>query len=189
LIGKLRPVGHDWAGTIMRHRIAIAKTDLQIERCSAVMRELRPHIPAAGFLQRVKRQAKLGYRLAFLEAGGKVRAVAGYRVSEALAWGRFLYVDDLVTGQADRSEGYGGALLDWLVAEAVKQGCQELHLDSGVQRFGAHRFYLAKRMDITCHHFALRLTPTEAAYSRATRISPKPGKQRPSKTKRALLRP
>jgi hypothetical protein len=32
-----------------------------------------------------------------------------------------------------------------------------LHLDSGVQRFAAHRFYLARRMDITCHHFALKL--------------------------------
>jgi hypothetical protein len=30
-------------------------------------------------------------------------------------------------------------------------------LDSGVQRFGAHRFYLRRRMDITSHHFALDL--------------------------------
>jgi hypothetical protein len=152
------PLGHDWAGTIMRHKIAIARTDSEIERCSAVMRELRPHIPAADFLKRVKRQAKQGYHLAFLEVRGKVRAVAGYRFCDSLAWGRFLYVDDLVSGSSDRSRGYGGALLNWLVEEAVKAGCQELHLDSGVQRFGAHRFYLAKRMDITCHHFALSLT-------------------------------
>jgi hypothetical protein len=26
-----------------------------------------------------------------------------------------------------------------------------------VQRFGAHRFYLANRMDIIAHHFGMRL--------------------------------
>ena len=31
-----------------------------------------------------------------------------------------------------------------------------LHLDSGVQRFGAHRFYLASRMDIIAHHFSMK---------------------------------
>ena len=30
-----------------------------------------------------------------------------------------------------------------------------LDLDSGVQRFPAHRFYLGQGMAITAHHFAL----------------------------------
>lgn len=34
----------------------------------------------------------------------------------------------------------------------------ELHLDSGVQRYGAHRFYLRHGMDITSHHFRLVLS-------------------------------
>ena len=84
-------------------------------------------------------------------------AVAGYRISECLSWGKFLYVDDLVTRETDRSKGYGATLFDWLIGQAVKEGCVQFHLDSGVQRFGAHRFYLAKRLDITCHHFALKL--------------------------------
>ena len=48
----------------------------------------------------------------------------------------------------------------WLrenLAWARKRECAELHLDSGVQRFGAHRFYLNHRMDITSHHFAIQL--------------------------------
>ena len=43
----------------------------------------------------------------------------------------------------------GGALFDWLVAEARAAGCKQLDLDSGVQRFAAHRFYLMKRMSIS----------------------------------------
>jgi len=121
------------------------------------MRELRPHLSEAEFLQQVKRQVVQGYCLAFLEAGGTAVSVAGYRISETLAWGKFLYVDDLVTREVDRSKAYGAALFDWLVALAEREGCVQFHLDSGVQRFGAHRFYLGKRMDITSHHFALKL--------------------------------
>ncbi len=66
-------------------------------------------------------------------------------------------VDDLVTDAAARSHGYGAALFDWLVAEARRLDCRQLSLDSGVQRFDAHRFYLRKRMSITAHHFTLKL--------------------------------
>jgi GNAT superfamily N-acetyltransferase len=140
-------------------KIALATTDSEIERCAPVMRELRPHVPAGDFLARVRRQEREGgYRLAYLEAEGDVRAVAGFRILEFLAWGKILYVDDLVTASGRRSKGHGERLLDWLEAHARKQGCAELHLDSGVQRFDAHRFYLRKRMDITCHHFAKKLS-------------------------------
>lgn len=138
-------------------RIAQAATDADIERCQPVMCELRPHIPAGEFLGRVRRQEKDGYRLAFVEDGGEVKAVAGYRVFETLAWGKILYVDDLVTSERERSKGHGDRLIDWLVAEARKHACDQFHLDSAVHRFGAHRFYLRKRMDISCHHFSMKL--------------------------------
>ena len=87
----------------------------------------------------------------------RVVTVAGFRLGDNLAWGHFLYVDDLVTDDAGRSSGYGRQMLDWLIEYARREHCDELHLDSGVQRFGAHRFYLQHRLDITSHHFALRL--------------------------------
>lgn len=64
----------------------------------------------------------------------------------------------LVTRAADHGAGYGSALFDWLTNEARSAGCAQLHLDSGVQRFGAHRFYLHKGLDITSHHFAVQLS-------------------------------
>lgn len=121
------------------------------------MAELRPHVRPDEFLLRVKRQiGGANYKLACLTDGG-VKAVAGFRISECLAWGKFLYVDDLVSGSDDRSKGYGGRLFDWLVTHARENDCDEFHLDSGVQRFAAHRFYLSKRMAIECHHFGLKL--------------------------------
>lgn len=122
------------------------------------MSQLRPHLRESEFVGRIRRQTKEnGYALAFLEDAGAVRSVAGFRLTESLFYGRFLYVDDLVTDEASRSRGYGEKLFDWLVGRARKQKCQAVVLDSGVQRFGAHRFYLRKRMNIVCHHFALKL--------------------------------
>jgi GNAT superfamily N-acetyltransferase len=140
--------------------IRIAETDEEIAGCFAVMSELRPHVGAAEFVQRVRRQQEAaGYELIFLEAEGQVRAVAGVRVSECLAWGRFMYIDDLVTLGGERSRGHGQKLFDWLLRHAAERGCEEFHLDSGVQRFGAHRFYLRNRMEIVAHHFGLKLEP------------------------------
>jgi len=137
--------------------IALANSPEEILRCFPVMAELRPHLKEAEFVARVKRQQCAGYHLAHLREKGKVLALAGYRYSESLSWGKFMYVDDLVTAQKFQSKGYGQRLFKWLLKEAKARQCDQLHLDSGVQRFGAHRFYLASRMDIIAHHFALKL--------------------------------
>ena len=115
------------------------------------------HIKAIDFAARVLNQQKEGYQLAFLELDGVIRSVAGFRILNLLFSGRTLYVDDLVTRDSDRSRGFGAALFDWLVEYAKEQACEHLTLDSGVQRFAAHRFYLNRGMDITSHHFQLKL--------------------------------
>jgi GNAT superfamily N-acetyltransferase len=137
--------------------IALATTPEEILSCFPVMGELRPHLKETEFVARIQRQQRDGYQLAFLDNKGHVMAVAGYRFSESLSWGKFMYVDDLVTTEKSRSKGYGQRLFNWLVKEAKSRDCDQLHLDSGVQRFGAHRFYLASRMDIIAHHFAMKL--------------------------------
>jgi GNAT superfamily N-acetyltransferase len=138
--------------------IAVAESDRELERCFPVVLELRPHLDRERYLAQVERQRRTdGYKLVYLEDADEVRSVAGFRVGEFLAWGKTLYVDDLVTRAQDRSRGYGEQLFDWLAARARELACDQLHLDSGVQRFAAHRFYLRKRMDITAHHFAMKL--------------------------------
>jgi GNAT superfamily N-acetyltransferase len=140
--------------------IHLATSDLEINACFPVMQQLRPHLHPEEFVSRVRRQQMGGYQLVFL--GGEsieeqVKAVAGFRISECLAFGKFLYVDDLVTAESDRSQGYGEQLFTWLVAYAKEQSCAEFHLDSGVQRFAAHRFYFRQRLTITSYHFAQKL--------------------------------
>lgn len=102
-----------------------------------------------------------GYRLAgvFEEGRAEAVAVAGFRNSHSLAWGSYLYVDDLSTLPRARRHGHGRALLDWLLAEAERLGCDQFHLDSGVgvDRADAHRLYLNAGLVIAAHHFARRV--------------------------------
>ena len=137
--------------------IHIAETPAEIAACFPVMAQLRPQYAQDEFMTRVQRQIKDGYRLASLSANGVVQAVAGYRFIENLAWGRFLYVDDLVTDQAARSQGCGKALLAWLTEHARQNRCAQLHLDSGAHRKDAHRFYLREGMENAGFHFLTKL--------------------------------
>ena len=141
-----------------RSSIRIAATDAEIERCSPVMRQLRPHIAEQDFLPRIRLQEREGYRLAYLEHEGEIVAAAGFRVIENLSAGRVLYVDDLVTDAEHRSQGHGATLVRWLVDRARLEGCAKLDLDSGVHRKDAHRFYLAQGMTAHAHHFRFELT-------------------------------
>lgn len=133
--------------------VRIAATDDEIAACFSVMAQLRPRLQPEGFVERVRQQEAEGYRLAFIAPGGEVRAVAGFRVQHNLAWGRFLYIDDPVTDGGERSKGLGKALLTWCLGRAEAEGCNALHLDSGVQRHEAHRFYFREGMRIMGYHF------------------------------------
>ena len=130
-----------------------AETDAEIQECHALLAELRPHVPADGFVALVRRLEAGGYRLAYIRDEGGLRAVAGWRFLEQLVRGRVLYVDDLVTTSGDRSRGYGKVLLDWLYERAGVSGCGALELDSGTQRHDALRFYFRHRMTISAFHF------------------------------------
>lgn len=143
---SVRPASADYS-------IRVAESDEDLAACYPVMAQLRPHLAESEFVARVRRQIAAGYRLACLLENGSVIAVAGYRLGEDLAGGRFLYVDDLVTDAARRSRGWGSILLSWLKNEAQRNGCVVLDLDSGTQRTDAHRFYQREGMNLAGYHF------------------------------------
>ena len=137
--------------------IKYAKTQDDLRRCFPVMHELRPHLTEQVFMTQVPRQLLQGYHLVSLEENGSVKALAGFRVLEFLAWGKVLYIDDLITATSARKKGYGGKLLQWVIEQAKAQNCDQVHLDSGPQRHDAHRLYLNHGFKLNSHHFALEL--------------------------------
>lgn len=129
----------------------------------AAMLELRPRIGSAeDFVRTVNDdQRPEGYRLvaSFVEGDAQAAAAAGFRQAHFLAWGHCIYIDDLSARISMRRQGHAGKLLDWILAEARRLNCAQLHLDSGVasDRQEAHRLYLNKRMRISAHHFQIDL--------------------------------
>lgn len=116
--------------------------EAEITRCYPLMRQLRPHLASADELaERWRRQSQAGYRIVAIWADDAPRALAGYRVTESLIHGRFLYVDDLVTDAGARGGGLGARLMAWLKAEGDRQGCAKLVLDTGLDNVLGHRFY------------------------------------------------
>jgi GNAT superfamily N-acetyltransferase len=123
------------------------------------MLELRPRWETAAaivdFIDDSLRPA--GYRLigAFDGQESDALAVAGFREVRALAWGHYLYVDDVSTVPRARRSGHAERLMSWLTEEARRLGCEGLHLDSGVaaDRAPAHRLYMRHGLRISAHHF------------------------------------
>lgn len=131
-------------------------------RAALALLELRPHVGSPeAMAERIDAQRAGGYRVvaAFDPGEEDAAAAAGFRIAENLAWGRFLYVDDLVTRADARGRGHADAVMAWVSEEAERAGCTELHLDSGVgpDREDAHRFYFRHRLRITSYHFARAL--------------------------------
>jgi GNAT superfamily N-acetyltransferase len=126
-----------------------------IRLCYKVMLQLRPHLKEESFIEQVQRQFAEGYHLVYLEDNDKIHALAGFRFLEFLAWGKVLYIDDLITDSHARRNGCGGKLLKWVIDQAQRAKCDQVHLDSGPQRHDAHRLYLNHGFKIIGYHFAL----------------------------------
>lgn len=138
-------------------RVLKVNTDLEISACFDVMHHLRPHIVEEGFVEKVRRQYESGYKIIYVTEGASVASLAGFRVLETMAWGKILYIDDLITHPRYTKRGYAKDILDWLCELAKNKLCDEVHLDSGYQRNDAHRLYLNKGFLMTSHHFSKRV--------------------------------
>jgi GNAT superfamily N-acetyltransferase len=134
-----------------------AETDAEIKRCFDVMHQLRPKLLREHFVAAIRAQQAEGYQLAWIEREGRVVTVAGFRIQHMLVSGKTVYVDDLVTDEAARSQGHGEVMLQALVQHARKAGCSTFSLDSGTHRTEAHGFYFRHSLRISAFHFQLSL--------------------------------
>ncbi len=137
--------------------VDLPSDDPRLPQAWAVLRELRGHRDDEAMDEVYAASHDHGYRITAVFADDVCVAVAGWRIGTNMAIGRNLYVEDLVTSAARRSGGHGAALLTHLESVARDAGCDALHLDSGVQRHDAHRFYFREGMHISSHHFLKEL--------------------------------
>lgn len=127
-----------------------------LAKAEPLHRDLRPQLPP-DYVATMSRVFASGARLVVATQDDAVVGLAVWRVLENTMFGRFLYVDDLVTDRALRSRGVGTALLSRCEGVAVELGCRELVLDSGVQRAAAHRFYFREGLAVRAFNFGKSL--------------------------------
>ncbi len=121
--------------------------------------ELRPHLTDKEvFVAQVMQQQKEGYEIIAAYEQEEGVACIGFRFLTTLAWGKILYIDDLITKEKTRGKGYGKILLDHVIQIARERLCQEVHLDTGYARHAAHKVYLKQGFEFNCHHLALKMT-------------------------------
>ena len=136
-------------------QVKLLTSDEDLNEIGKVLLQLRPQYDLESLKAQIKLQQESGYNLAYVKSDGHILCVAGFVVGQKLAWGKHIYIDDLVTDENHRSTGAGTLLMNWLKEYAKEIGCGQVHLDSGVQRFSAHRFYLRERFSIASHHFSI----------------------------------
>ena len=135
--------------------VKFLEKDADYKAVLEVLLQLRPQYSLDALSAQIDKQQLHHYQLVYVKSSHGVLAVAGFSVGEKLAWGKHIYIEDLVTNAKYRSRGVGQFLLDWFKTYARANNCEQIHLDSGVQRFAAHRFYLREGFNIASHHFSM----------------------------------
>jgi GNAT superfamily N-acetyltransferase len=135
----------------------------ETHRVAPALLELRTDAgPLERLIERVDSQRASGYRVvgAFEDGDEDAQAVIGFKVTENLAWGSFLYIEDVVTRASGRGKGHAPAVMSWVLDAGRTAGCASVHLNSGTNRRGAHRFYFNSGLGIAAYHFAMDLAQT-----------------------------
>jgi GNAT superfamily N-acetyltransferase len=137
-------------------KIINIKSPEDITRTFDTFLELRPSLlNIETFVKQVIDQQKEGYEILAIQENDEIIACMGFRIITMLAWGKILYIDDLITSAKHRQKGCGKKLLNSATEIAKKRGCSQIHLDSGYHRHEAHKTYLKQGFELACHHFGL----------------------------------
>jgi GNAT superfamily N-acetyltransferase len=101
--------------------------------------QLRPHLDAQGFLDRVRLQSHGGYELVGAYRNGALIGVLGMRPVHTLARGPHLHVDDIVIDEAERRAGGGRALMAYAEADARARRMMGVFLDARPAAIGFYQ--------------------------------------------------
>ena len=145
--------------TLVPQLLSGTADDDEIKSCFPVFHELRPHLRnEMSFCEQVRRQHRVSdYDISVIRLASTVVSAIGFRISEHLAWGKVLYIDDLSTLSNHRNLGCAASLLNWAADYGKAEACEAMHLDSGYGRKHAHRLYLKQGFELVSHHFSRHL--------------------------------
>ncbi|GAA0606732.1 hypothetical protein GCM10009001_24980 [Virgibacillus siamensis] len=109
------------------------ETKHEIAAAFPVVSQLRKHLDEDTYLDLVlDAKANDSYRMFALYDGSRIVAVVGFKPMITLYYGRFVWVCDLVTDAARRSNGFGEKLLTYVHTWAREKNYESVALSSGL---------------------------------------------------------
>jgi len=106
-----------------------------------VLKQLRVTLSYEEFEDLIYDMRHMDYKMIGLLHRGELITYAGVAIQTNLYHKRHLYVFDLVTDEKFRGQGYGYAMLEYLVDFAKTGMCENIVLSSGFTKEDAHKFY------------------------------------------------
>jgi ribosomal protein S18 acetylase RimI-like enzyme len=125
----------------MKKQLFVVQAEIDLKRCYPVMKELRPHLKYEDITIYHESHKRDGYEIAAIECAGAIAAVMGYRVLFDYVRGKHIYIDDLVSTEAARSQGLGAELLTFAEGIAKESDCKVLRLCTGIENERGVKFY------------------------------------------------
>jgi GNAT superfamily N-acetyltransferase len=129
-----------------------------------IYRQLRPHLPTdqRAYINQIRNICRTGpVRIIVAikndDEKKEILGLALYRVTRNVKYSEYIYCDDLVTNENNRSLGVGRCLINYMKNEGEKLGIDRLTLDSGCQRGRAHKFYHREGFIINQFGFTLSI--------------------------------
>lgn len=135
-------------------RILELTTQNQFLEAFPILNQLRTDLTEVSYLELLTQMKQNGYKLFALYREQSIIVVAGISLQVNFYNKKYVFVYDLITDAAHRSQGYGYRLLSYIDEWAKSNGAQFVALESGIQRIDAHRFYEEKlNYDKWCYSF------------------------------------
>ncbi len=123
-------------------KFTYVKTNKDLLRAHPVMKELRTNLEYDVFVDIYEKAHQASrYEMVAAEKDDQIVGLMGYRILHDYVHGKHVYIDDLVTTEAVRSQGVGAQLLKYAESIAEKNDCKNLRLCTGIENEQGKKFY------------------------------------------------
>ena len=122
-----------------------------------LIKQLSPDIEKKDYLRMLDEMLKQGYRMTGVYDGKKCVGISGFWIGTKLYSDKYLEPDNVIIDKNYRSKGIGKLLLDWLIAEAKRNGCKIIMLDAYLENIQGHKFYWREGFVARGFHFLKKL--------------------------------
>ena len=126
-----------------------------------LLQQLTPNLTFESYAQYLRDMIPHNYFQVSISERDISVGLSGYWIATKLYCGKYLEIDNFIIDATHRSKGIGSALLDWLEAEALRNGCVTMMLDAYVENFRAHQFYYRNHFIARGFHYIRKINATQ----------------------------